>query len=162
VREKMDYSIIDPACFNSDGGKSIAERFADRKVIFGRADNTRIPGKGAMAGWDQVRARLVGSAQRTEEGAIDWDSGRPQLYFFSTCLDLIRTLPAQQHDKHRVEDMDTKAEDHAADDLRYACNSRPYERAETIVLPIRGAQEMTMEEAWKLAKPAGQRGDRRI
>jgi hypothetical protein len=31
-----------------------------------------------------------------------------------------------QHDEHRPEDLDTDAEDHAVDDARYACLSRPY------------------------------------
>ena len=50
------------------------------------------------------------------------------LYVFSTCAHLIRTLPALQHDEHRPEDLDTGAEDHAADALRYGCMSRPYVR----------------------------------
>ncbi len=143
------------------GGKSIAERFGDRKVHFGRADNTRIPGKGAMAGWDQVRARLIGTAQRRDDMTIDWSTGRPMVYFFSTCLDLIRTFPAAQHDAHRPEDLDTNGEDHALDEARYACNSRPYERSETVVLPMRGANDMTMEEAWAKAMPKST-FDRRI
>jgi hypothetical protein len=48
------------------------------------------------------------------------------IYFFSTCVDSIRTIPVLQHDPHRAEDLDTKAEDHAADDWRYACMSRPW------------------------------------
>jgi hypothetical protein len=47
-------------------------------------------------------------------------------YVFSTCVDFIRTVPILQHDPHRAEDLDTKAEDHAADDARYACMSRPW------------------------------------
>jgi hypothetical protein len=160
-QEKIDYSVIDPATFNSDGGASIAERFIDRKVYVQRADNARIPGKGAMGGWDQVRARLVGTAQRNEDGGIEWATGRPMLYVFSTCLDLIRTLPAAQHDKHRVEDLDTNGEDHALDDARYACMSRPYIRSDPVIVPIRGASEMTMAEAWKMAKPQSS-SDRRI
>jgi hypothetical protein len=31
-----------------------------------------------------------------------------------------------QHDPDRPEDMDTSAEDYAADEARYACMSRPY------------------------------------
>ena len=31
-----------------------------------------------------------------------------------------------QHDENRPEDLDTDAEDHAVDDVRYACLSRPY------------------------------------
>ena len=44
----------------------------------------------------------------------------------STCLDSIRTLPAMQHDQARPEDMDSNLEDHAADEWRYACMSRPW------------------------------------
>jgi hypothetical protein len=53
------------------------------------------------------------------------------LFVFSTCKDLIRTLPALQHDPDRPEDLDTDAEDHAADECRYACMSRPYTPART-------------------------------
>jgi hypothetical protein len=67
-----------------------------------------------MGGWDQLRARLRGT------------DGRPMRYIFSTCKDLIRTLPALQHDPNRPEDVDTEGEDHAPDALRYACMSRPY------------------------------------
>jgi hypothetical protein len=44
------------------------------------------------------------------------------------CRDSIRTLPALQHDANNIEDVDTDGEDHAADDIRYACMSRPYSR----------------------------------
>ena len=48
------------------------------------------------------------------------------LFVFSTCKALIRTLPALQHDHSRAEDVDTEQEDHAPDEARYACVSRPY------------------------------------
>ncbi|WP_083670653.1 hypothetical protein [Roseomonas gilardii] len=109
--------VADPAIFTQDGGPSIAERMnAAAGVIWRRADNKRVPGAGAMGGWDQVRSRLIG------------EDGRPMLYVFSTCVDLIRTLPALQHDKSRAEDVDTDGEDHAADEARYACMSRPFVR----------------------------------
>ena len=47
---------------------------------------------------------------------------------FSTCTDLIRTLPVMQHDRDNPEDMDTDGEDHGVDDTRYACLSRPWAR----------------------------------
>ncbi len=68
-----------------------------------------------MGGWDQMRARLVGDAD-----------GRAMMVFFSTCHDSIRTIPALQHDTDKPEDLDTDGEDHAADDVRYACMSRPW------------------------------------
>jgi hypothetical protein len=47
---------------------------------------------------------------------------------FSTCVDLIRTLPALPHDRTKAEDVDTHAEDHAPDALRYGLMSlRPVE-----------------------------------
>jgi hypothetical protein len=34
-------------------------------------------------------------------------------------------VPVLQHDPGRAEDLDTNAEDHIADETRYACLSRP-------------------------------------
>ncbi len=64
-----------------------------------------------------MRARLKGDAE-----------GRPMLLFFDTCRDLIRTLPALQHDEAKPEDVDSDGEDHAPDEMRYACMSRPFFR----------------------------------
>jgi hypothetical protein len=47
------------------------------------------------------------------------------MHFPSTCRYLIRTLSVLQHDPDRPEDPDTKSEDHATDDIRYACLLRP-------------------------------------
>ena len=114
--EKIDYGVLDPAAFSEDGGPSIAERMAARKVYFRRADNARVASRGAMGGWDQMRSRLRG------------DGESPMLYVFSTCKDFIRTVPILQHDQSRAEDLDTEAEDHVADEARYACMSRPWVR----------------------------------
>lgn len=107
--------VADPAIFTEDGGPSIAQRMAMAGVIWRAADNKRVSGRGAMGGWDQVRQRLVGDGD-----------GMPMLLMFSTCRDMIRTLPALQHDDARPEDVDTDAEDHGPDELRYACMSRPW------------------------------------
>jgi hypothetical protein len=116
------HSVLDPSAFSSDGGPSIEERIANGsrdgngkiRVSFRRADNKRVAGDGPMGGWDQVRARLVGQ------------DDRPMIYFFETCTHAIRTLPALQHDELHPEDVDTEGEDHAPDEIRYACMSRPF------------------------------------
>ena len=119
--------VLDPAAFSEDGGPSIAERMATEGVYFTRADNARVARNGAQGGWDQVRSRLIGTAKIDHATrAIDWSQGRPMLFVFSTCKALIRTLPALQHDHSRAEDVDTEQEDHAPDEARYACMSRPY------------------------------------
>ena len=112
--EKIAYGVLDPAAFAVDGGPSIAQMMAREGVIFRPADNKRVSQKGALSGWDQMRARLKGS------------DGVPMLYVFETCRDFIRTVPVLQHDPDKPEDVDTDAEDHVADEARYGCMSRPY------------------------------------
>lgn len=53
------------------------------------------------------------------------DLGTPRLKIFSTCTNLIATLPALPIDMNNPEDVDTNAEDHAYDALRYGVMSRP-------------------------------------
>lgn len=112
--DMLAYSVADSAIFASDGGPSIGERMHGRGVGFRPADNARVGRMGAMGGWDAVRARLKG------------EDGRPMLYVMDACRDLIRTLPALQHDEARPEDVNSEMEDHAPDACRYACMSRPW------------------------------------
>lgn len=114
--EAINYTVLDPSMFRQDGGPSHAERMMKAGLNGLRpGDNARVGKNGAMGGWDQMRSRLVGDAD-----------GRPMLYVFSTCADFIRTVPALQHDPDKPEDVDTDGEDHAGDECRYACMSRPY------------------------------------
>lgn len=120
---KPTYRVLDPAAFAEDGGPSIAMAMSSAKddagkplgINFRPADNARVQGRGAMGGWDQMRGRLVGD-----------DDGNPMIVTFSTCHDSIRTIPALQHDDARPEDVDTDGEDHAGDEWRYGCMSRPW------------------------------------
>lgn len=108
--------VLDPAAFAEDGGPSIAERMGTAsQVYWSRADNKRVAQAGALGGWDQMRARLKGDAD-----------GNPMIVCFSTCRDSIRTIPVLQHDPDKAEDLDTGSEDHAADEWRYGCMSRPW------------------------------------
>jgi hypothetical protein len=113
--ENVQAGVLDPAAFAEDGGPSIAQRMMNAGVMWRPADNKRVSLRGAMGGWDMLRARLKGDAD-----------GRPMLFAFSTCRDLIRTLPMMQHDEQRPEDLNTDMEDHALDEARYACMSRPW------------------------------------
>ena len=132
--EKIAYGVLDPAAFAVDGGPSIAQMMAREGVIFRPADNKRVSQKGALSGWDQMRARMVGDIE-----------GRPMMYVFETCKDFIRTVPALQHDPDRPEDVDTDGEDHCGDEARYGCMSRPYipktkepERPTTLIYEAKG------------------------
>ena len=105
---KKIIGIADPAIWDAETGKSIAEVAADHGVYFTPGDNKRIPG------WMQVHYRF----------AFD-DNGFPMMYVFSNCRAFIRTIPLLQYDEHKPEDLDTDGEDHVADEVRYFCMSRP-------------------------------------
>lgn len=117
--ERIDYSVADPAIFAEDGGPSIAETMNRHGVYWKAADNKRVAGRGRIGGWDQMRQRMIG------------EDGKSMIYTFSTCVDSIRTIPMLQHDPNKAEDLDTNAEDHAADEWRYACMSRPWIKTQT-------------------------------
>ena len=55
---------------------------------------------------------------------LDMDTNQPKCKIFSNCINLIKTLPMLPVDKHNPEDVDTHAEDHAYDALRYGVMSR--------------------------------------
>jgi hypothetical protein len=112
--EQYKYTTCDPSIFAQQGGPSQAERMINAGMKGLRpADNARVAKLGAVGGWDQLRSRLKGD-------------DNPMIFFFATCKDSIRTIPMLQHDSGRPEDLDTDGEDHAADEVRYACMSRPY------------------------------------
>lgn len=128
---KLAYGVLDPSTFKQDGGPPIAEEInralgLKGLAAFHAADNTRVnqldgrDRRGPMSGWDQMRGRMVG------RGKVP--NNVPMLFCFSTCVASIRTIPILQHDPVKAEDLDTQSEDHAADDWRYACSSRPWVR----------------------------------
>ncbi len=108
--ELIRYGVADPAIFVRDGGPSIGERMNVKlkKAAFRPGDRKRI------VGWDMMRKRLNG------------ENGAPMLYFLDLCTDSIRTIPTLPHDEHNAEDVDTESEDHAGDETRYGCMSRPW------------------------------------
>lgn len=121
LKEKEDYTyaVCDPSMWNklvsgktqdsfSPEGQSIAETMMMTGMRMVKADNDRINGL------DRVREML----------ALAPD-GKPHLQVFSTCTEVIRTVPTLSYDAHRIEDVDTDGEDHLYDAIRYFCMSRP-------------------------------------
>ena len=74
----------------------------------------------------------------------------------SSCPEAIRIIPLLQHDQDRPEDLDTEAEDHAADSVRYACMSRPLIRSVPKPKepePMRRFERATVDEWIKAIEP---------
>lgn len=93
-----------------DSGPSIIETMAKRGCKWRPSD--RSPGS-RVSGKLELHRRL-----RVE-------NEQSKLKIFSTCTNLISTLPTLPVDPTHMEDVDTKAEDHAYDALRYGVMSRP-------------------------------------
>jgi hypothetical protein len=67
-------------------------------------------------GWERMRMGMKNSI--TRDG--------PGLFVFNTCRDFIRTVPALPRDERDMDDVDTAAEDHIADEARYRFLSRKF------------------------------------
>lgn len=114
--ESISYTVASPDMWQKRGilaaqggfeGESIADVFQNAGVPLTPADNSRV------AGWQKVRAYLA-----------DAPDGKPLWQVFSTCMNLIKTLPALTYDSHNVEDA-FGIDDHAPEALRYGLMSRP-------------------------------------
>ena len=126
--EDIEYGVFDPAIFgdkqhhtktkDSREGKSGAEIIQESinewfkkenrqndSFIIVRGDNRRI------GGWGTVKQALKDETFK----------------IFSNCTNFISTFPANVHDPHKPEDLNTNGEDHTADETRYALTSMPPE-----------------------------------
>lgn len=102
--------IADSAIFSSRT-HSIADDFEDNGVSF--VPCNKAPGS-RINSLNLFRNRLIGSLEREEEPGIFW---------FSTCVHCIRTIPVLSRDKKNPDDIDSKEEDHCADCVLYFCLS---------------------------------------
>jgi len=101
-------AVLDESCFSRTGhGLSIAESMNRLNLRFMASNRDRLAGK------IEMHKRLG-----------DNDLGEPRLRIFNNCKHLIRTLPTLPLSKTNPEDVDTKADDHAYDALRYMCMTR--------------------------------------
>ena len=112
--EYIRYGVLDSSTWarRGDIGPSIAETMILEGCRWRPSD--RSPG-----------SRVNGKLEIHKRLRVNEDTERPSLFVFNNCLNLIRTLPMLPVDKNNPEDVDTHAEDHAYDALRYGCMSRP-------------------------------------
>ena len=99
-------NLADPAIFSNIGAeRSIGKIFRDSGVRWLPAWNSR----GSRVNGAQEIVRLLAEGR---------------LKFFRTCKNCIRTIPMLPPDDYNPEDVDTSAEDHAYDALRYGVMRR--------------------------------------
>lgn len=115
--DQIHYGIMDQSVWQRRGdvGIGIPETMAKHGVRWRPSDKSR---NSRINGRAEIHRRLRPITGPTGEKTA-------RLRIFSTCTNLIRTLPRLPVDENNPEDVDTKAEDHAYDALRYGCMSRP-------------------------------------
>lgn len=104
--KRVAYIAADPSIWTNEG-ESIGENLIRHGLPMIKSDNDR------RSGWQRVHELL--------RLAPD---GYPWLTVDRSCSYLIRTIPAQQSDKHDPDDVDTHGDDHGVDALRYGAMSR--------------------------------------
>lgn len=96
---EISQRIADSAIFSSKT-HSAADEFMENGVAFDRC--SKAPGSRIQAA-SLFRNALMGALTRT---------GKPGIFFFSTCINCIRTIPTLPRDRQNPDDVDSKAEDH--------------------------------------------------
>ena len=112
--ERMRYGVLDSSLWHNRGdtGPSLAEQMIIRGCRWRPADRSR---GSRVSGKNEVHRRL-----QTDEF-----TGESRLVIFNNCRNLIAQLPSIPLDKNNPEDVDTNAEDHLYDALRYGIMTRP-------------------------------------
>ena len=107
---QIDYAPPDLWNRNRDTGKSTADIFAENGQYLTKADNNRVTGWLAVHEWLKI--------YKDEQGQPN-----SKLKIFSNCVNLIRTLPALQHDEKNPNDVAVEPHEltHIPDALRYFC-----------------------------------------
>lgn len=102
-----DSSIFD----QFEPGKSVAGDMEKAGVRWNRADKG--PGS-RKQGWEQTR-KLLKAALPGSEGVRE----APGLFICERCTQFLRTVPVLPRDEKDPDDVDTEAEDHVGDEVRY-------------------------------------------
>jgi hypothetical protein len=112
--ENIRYGVLDSSLWHNRGdrGPSLAEQMISRGCRWRPADRSR---GSRVASKNEIHRRLQ----------VDDFTEEPRMVFFNTCTNLISQLPSLPLDKTNPEDVDTKAEDHLYDALRYGVMTRP-------------------------------------
>ena len=110
----IKYGVLDSSLWHrrGDTGPSLAEQMIQRGCRWRPSDRS----KGSrVAGKNEIHRRLQ----------VDEFTEKPRMVFFNTCTETIAQIPAIPLDKKNPEDVDTRAEDHIYDALRYGVMTRP-------------------------------------
>ena len=99
----------DSSIYDVTDDASIGQNMESEGVFWTKADKRAGSRKN---GWELIRDRLDAVVNPLA-------NEKPGIYVFNTCRDFIRTVPPIPRDPKNLDDVDTDAEDHIADEFRY-------------------------------------------
>ena len=110
----MRYGVLDSSLWHNRGdtGPSLAEQMNHKGCRWRPSDRSR---GSRVAGKNEIHRRLQ----------VDEFTDKPRLVFMNNCTNTIAQIPSIPLDKRNPEDVDTHAEDHLYDALRYGIMTRP-------------------------------------
>jgi hypothetical protein len=108
IENRVTMGPADSAIYAVTDDASIGQNMESEGVFWTMADKKAGSRKN---GWELIRDRLSATGED--------DTDRPGLIVFDTCRDFIRTMPPIPRDPKDADDIDTDAEDHIADEVRY-------------------------------------------
>ena len=115
IENRVHGGPADSAIYAVTDDASIGQNMESEGIFWTPADKR--PGS-RKNGWELIRDRLNAVVAEQPES--------PGLYVFDNCRDFIRTVPSIARDPRDADDVDTDAEDHIADDVRYMVLSSDY------------------------------------
>lgn len=120
IDSRVHPGVADGSIFDQwEPGKSIQGDMRKKGVKWLRADKG--PGT-RVQGWQQVRELLKNAKPK------DNHREQPGLFVSDLCTQFLRTFPVLSRDRKDPEDVDTKIEDHIADEVRYRCRAKQAKR----------------------------------
>lgn len=117
---RVNVGPADGSIFDVENGNSVAADMAKpirianqlyNGVQWGRADKS--PGS-RITGWEKTRAFVKGAQK-----PVGVNREKPGLFTFDTCTHFLDLFPILPRDEIKTDDVDTDAEDHIGDEVRY-------------------------------------------
>jgi len=122
VQGRVRVGVADSAIAASDNGPSVRSDMLAAGLDWEMADKS--PGS-RKQGWEVMRRLLRSAAHVDAEGRPKaGPREEPGMFFFRTCTAAIELIPSMPRSDKDLDDVDTDAEDHVADEVRYRARNR--------------------------------------
>jgi len=117
IKGRVKPGPADASIYDVENDVCIATDMKKQGVRFLPADKS--PGS-RKQGWEQVRKKMKGSVRPSTGEPREL----PGLFISARCLQFLETVPSLARSDKDLDDVNTEAEDHIADEVRYRCRGK--------------------------------------